>query len=342
MTGTGTGGPGAGDPPPNTSQGWGRIHLENALYFQGDTRKLWLVDETTGLQTGEEHLHQVNVVGNGEPLHRGPRLARLPGGGERQSDPDQPAPARGHRSQQPDLDPEASRHRRSQQSRIPSRTRATVNYDDRNNVHRIRFASPQLGTYTIKVRGINVAMGGSPPRQPYALVATGDIAQGTTPDFFLSAVPNQATICAGDSPQFTINALGILGWSDAGDPLRERRAGPGDRELLGESGDPEQPGRHQPAHHRQHGEPRHGEPHGHRHGHEQRSQPSGDHQDDNHPARRGRRHRSPRRPGQPARCEHGRHAPASAELERLPHGDRLSGADRDRFRLQQPGRRTRW
>ena len=41
-------------------------------------------------------------------------------------------------------------------------------------VHQLRFAAPAAGTWQLRVRGINVPMGA--PGQPYALVATGDIA----------------------------------------------------------------------------------------------------------------------------------------------------------------------
>ncbi len=214
INGTGSGGPGPSDPPPNTSQGWGRIHLENVLYFQGDTRKLWLVDETTGLQTGQDHTYNLTVVSSTEPLivtlvwhdypatvNANPTLInqlRLEVTAPDNSVWTQKLPASGGLS-----------------NPNPFQDTTTANYDDRNNVHRLYFATPQLGTYMIRVRGVNVAMGGSPPKQPYAVVATGDISLSGNPDFFLSSVPNQTTICAGDSPNFTINALGILGWSDS-------------------------------------------------------------------------------------------------------------------------------
>lgn len=213
MTGTGSGGPNPGDPPPNTSQGWGRIHLDNALYFQGDSRKLWLVDETTGLQTGQDHTYTLNVVSNSEPFsvtlvwHDYPAAVNANPTLINQLRLEVTAPDSSVWTQK--LPPTGGLTN-------PNPFQATTNtdYDNRNNVHRIRFATPLLGTYLIRVVGVNVAMGGSPPKQPYALAATGDIAISSSPDFFLSSVPNQATICAGDSPNFTINALGVLGWSD--------------------------------------------------------------------------------------------------------------------------------
>jgi len=47
---------------PNYSQGWGRILLDNSLYFQGDSVGLWVVDETTGIQTAGEAEYTLNVT----------------------------------------------------------------------------------------------------------------------------------------------------------------------------------------------------------------------------------------------------------------------------------------
>ena len=38
---------------PNNAQGWGRLWADEALYFPGDTRRLWVMDHPTGIQTGE-------------------------------------------------------------------------------------------------------------------------------------------------------------------------------------------------------------------------------------------------------------------------------------------------
>lgn len=62
ITGTGTTG-GA----PSQSQGWGRIHLDDALYFAGDSNNLWLHDGTAGLQTGGTDSHTL-AVSAGQPL----------------------------------------------------------------------------------------------------------------------------------------------------------------------------------------------------------------------------------------------------------------------------------
>ena len=37
---------------PSNCEGWGRVLLDNALYFPGDARRLWVRDDTTGFPLG--------------------------------------------------------------------------------------------------------------------------------------------------------------------------------------------------------------------------------------------------------------------------------------------------
>jgi len=53
---------------PNNSQGWGRINLDNSLYFAGDTLGLRVVDETTGLSTGQYKEYQYTISSNSQPF----------------------------------------------------------------------------------------------------------------------------------------------------------------------------------------------------------------------------------------------------------------------------------
>jgi len=53
---------------PDMNVGFGRIDLDNVLYFPGDARKLLLVDNTTGLGQGQYIEYQVNVVDATQPL----------------------------------------------------------------------------------------------------------------------------------------------------------------------------------------------------------------------------------------------------------------------------------
>ncbi|MEN3045978.1 MAG: S8 family serine peptidase [Candidatus Hydrothermales bacterium] len=50
-------------PIPDSSQGWGRIKLENSLYFQGDPERLFIDDNLTGITTGSSRYYTVNTTG---------------------------------------------------------------------------------------------------------------------------------------------------------------------------------------------------------------------------------------------------------------------------------------
>lgn len=55
---------------PSNLEGWGRLVLDDALFFNGDARNLWVWDvrHANGLATGESHNYRVNVVNNAQPL----------------------------------------------------------------------------------------------------------------------------------------------------------------------------------------------------------------------------------------------------------------------------------
>ena len=61
-----TGYPGAA----GTGEGWGRVLLDNGLYFDGDNRNLavWDVRNTNGLFTGESHTYTIVIENPDEPL----------------------------------------------------------------------------------------------------------------------------------------------------------------------------------------------------------------------------------------------------------------------------------
>ena len=55
---------------PSNQEGWGRLLLDDALYFAGDERRLWLRDvrHAEGLATGEVDTYHVRVVDGSQPL----------------------------------------------------------------------------------------------------------------------------------------------------------------------------------------------------------------------------------------------------------------------------------
>ncbi|HSX59250.1 MAG TPA: PKD domain-containing protein [Tahibacter sp.] len=166
MTGTGAG------VSPGTSQGWGRILLDDSLYFSGDGSRLFVHDDTDGLATDGLDSHSLTVtagsplnialtwtdvsatVGANPALVNALRLEVVAPNGDvwTQKLPASPTPS----------------------NSVPTQSTTTTNYDSRNNVHRISFANPAAGTYTVRVRGINVPTG----PQKYALAATGNFQVG--------------------------------------------------------------------------------------------------------------------------------------------------------------------
>ncbi len=53
---------------PSNDQGWGRIMLDDTLYFPGDDRKLIVQDEHTGVATGQTHSYDITVTNPDIPL----------------------------------------------------------------------------------------------------------------------------------------------------------------------------------------------------------------------------------------------------------------------------------
>lgn len=198
MTGTG-----ASAAAPNQVEGWGRIHLDDVLYFDGDERRLWLVDDAGGVEADAVHSHTLTTLDADQALKITLVWSDFPGALNvnphivnrlrlEVEDPDggiwtQKLPASGTPN--------------------PTQSTATSDYDDRNVVHQIHFAEPEVGTYQVRVRGISVPMG--KPGQPYALVVTGplDLSLSGSPeaDLALSKAATAATVDAGAAIEWLIN-----------------------------------------------------------------------------------------------------------------------------------------
>lgn len=57
-----------GNPVPNKAEGWGRVVLDNALYFSGESCSLFVSDNTTGVTTNDSVVHMVNITYATEPI----------------------------------------------------------------------------------------------------------------------------------------------------------------------------------------------------------------------------------------------------------------------------------
>jgi subtilisin family serine protease len=156
---------------PANCQGWGRVLLENALFFTGQARKLWLKDNDTPFNTGstnEDRTYSITVNTSAEPLKV--TLAWT----------DFPSTPAASVNLNNDLDlivtgPTGTVWKGNVFSAGASTTGGSA--DRRNTLEQVLLNSPATGVYTVTVRSFNVPNG----PQPFAVVVTGDAVSGGTP-----------------------------------------------------------------------------------------------------------------------------------------------------------------
>ena len=149
---------------PDNNVGWGRIDLDSSLYFAGDTSKLWVWDDTVGLETGDSILIPVNVTGNVKPF----RVTLCWS--------DYPGTMRAAYICVNDLDlavytPTGTPYKGNVYSGGHSVTGG--NHDSLNVEECTRINGPEVGTWSIVVRARNVPQG----PQPFALAAIGELGE---------------------------------------------------------------------------------------------------------------------------------------------------------------------
>ncbi|EKD28696.1 MAG: hypothetical protein ACD_79C00243G0002, partial [uncultured bacterium] len=181
---------------PSTGQGWGRILLDNALYFQGDAKKLWIEDNQSGLQTNGEKTYILNS--NGEEalkvtlvwtdyfpsISAGVQIVN-------------------------DLDLTVTGPNNAFKGNVFTNGVSTTggNYDRLNVVENIYISTPVAGAYTISVKAYNVPNG----PQPFAIVATGLNSQTSKGSVFFNkeiyGIGASATVSVSDMDLDTSNGL---------------------------------------------------------------------------------------------------------------------------------------
>ncbi len=152
---------------PSFQEGWGRILLDSACYFPGDTRRTHIpadVRNVSGLSTGQEQSYVFRVIPSAEQLRAtlvwtDPPASAATGGG--------PAAVN-------DLDlelttPSAVTYLGNVFTGGVSVTGGTK--DDKNNVEQVHLNSPESGLWTVKVKAPAVNVG----TQGYAIVLTGAV-----------------------------------------------------------------------------------------------------------------------------------------------------------------------
>jgi subtilase family protein len=149
------------DPVPSYEQGFGFPVLDDALYFAGDTRKLRVSDVTPGLAANETASTTVTAAA-GTPL-KVVLVWTDPAGTPRNDATPQLVNDLDLRVTAPDG------------TTMLGNERLHPGQPDRlNNVEVVAIETPAAGKYTVTVSGSRIGQG---PRQPYALVITGDVTE---------------------------------------------------------------------------------------------------------------------------------------------------------------------
>lgn len=152
---------GKGKPIPNRTEGWGRVVLDNALYFAGESKALIISENETGVSTGDSVINTINIVNTDEPLKI--VLAWSDTAATALADP----------TLINDLDltvtsPHGNKYRGNVFSEGFSVTEG--NYDRVNNLEVVWLPAPvQTGTYSLSVRGYNIPNG----NVPFSIALTG-------------------------------------------------------------------------------------------------------------------------------------------------------------------------
>jgi hypothetical protein len=145
---------------PDNNVGWGRVDLDSSLYFAGDTSKLWVLDDTVGLETGDSVLIPLDVTGADKPFRVTLCWSDYPGTMQASvilvNDLDLTV-----------ISPTAVEYKGNIYSGGESDTGGV--YDSLNVEECTRVNSPEVGLWTIKVRARNIPQG----PQPFALAAIG-------------------------------------------------------------------------------------------------------------------------------------------------------------------------
>jgi hypothetical protein len=150
---------------PDNNQGWGRILLDDALFFPGDLRQMAVVDETAGISTGQTRSYQYQA-GASQPLEIVVVWT------------DYPASTGASIALVNDLDLEVSTPSGTFLGNVYANGQSCAggSADRRNVVECAQFNSPVAGSYTVTVRAYTTPHG----PQPFAVVVTGDLGGGSS------------------------------------------------------------------------------------------------------------------------------------------------------------------
>ncbi|HEX6850138.1 MAG TPA: S8 family serine peptidase [Candidatus Polarisedimenticolaceae bacterium] len=176
---------------PSDQEGWGRVLLENALHFDGDLRRLAVLDDvrnTAGLATSGTAEYPLEVGGGAESLKvtlvwTEPPAALLA------------AAATVNNLDLEVVSPSGTTYLGNVFDPSQGRSIAGGSADPRNNVEQVLLPAAEAGTWTVRVKGAAVNQG----LQGYALVAAGDVVPVVTALRYAShAIDDSGSLGNGD------------------------------------------------------------------------------------------------------------------------------------------------
>jgi hypothetical protein len=154
---------------PGPREGWGRLLLENSLWFEGDARRIIAFDlrNAAGLMTGETRDYRFRVTTSSEPLKITMTFTDWPAAVN--------ASAANVRVNDMDLEvltPSGTLYRGNVIDTTQGLSTPGGSPDAINNTEMVILNTPEVGAWTIRFRATAVNMGA---RQGAAVVATGDV-----------------------------------------------------------------------------------------------------------------------------------------------------------------------
>jgi len=179
---------------PDNNVGWGRVDLDSSLYFAGDQSKLWVMDDTVGLETGDSAVFTINVAGDSRPFRVALCWSDYPG-------TMQAALILVNNLDLTVISPTGTEYKGNVWSAGQSQTGGI--YDTLNVEECFRLNSPALGEWKVKVKARNIPQG----PQPFALAAIGMFEDAAPPahDVGIIAFPVPGdTVYVGDTINPTI------------------------------------------------------------------------------------------------------------------------------------------
>lgn len=184
---------------PSNSEGWGRILLDNALFFAGDSRSLVVKqafnNSADALSTGNPVTYNIDVTSSGEPLrvtlvfHDAPGAA---GSGD---------PVVNNLNLTV-TDPNGTVYRGNVFSGGQSTTGGSA--DEKNNVEQVYLTSPITGTWEVKIGAPAVNTGS----QGYGLAIAGAVIENTCQSVTIDQQPDSQSVCSGSPAAFAVVASG--------------------------------------------------------------------------------------------------------------------------------------